>query len=825
MNNKKIPFRALTLSATVSLLIGCGGSSSSAPTPETPPPPPANTAPTTENDVADTLNGAAITIDVIANDADAEGDTLTITEISDTATLGSAAIDGNMIVYTPQNLAMGVDTLTYEISDGENTATGEITITNRQSLVLSGLVTDAPVANAEVSVTVNGETFTTQADASGSYELTITVSGDDNESMLLSGNGVGEQSHISLVSSLGSFTDTLMALTGEDTPASNAPRLMAAEDGRTISSDSDASLIVSHVSTASTLLYGEYVENGGEGTFSDFSSELNDDALMALAGFIKLLADNPDYPLPEGETTLTIFSNPDTSIEEATTTYLQENGFLNEDGTPTEEHQNALNDAIEETLKDEALATNYTNDDVAGKTWAQFFSRKTLVYGGDVFTFNADGTGTASRADYNGAVVISDFEWELTDGVVSATFTSGNESIGYSYCGNEQNDWFIEQWGEEAAASMTAMCEAGLVPGYQPIITTTRVSDQFLKNSDSDGVVRSAWTSNYQYTLTLNHDAEVPVSFSYTDSATSVMKYADMSSVIAVSEAAVTESDWALYFNSQKTYYVEGEAEPIGVYDGLMYDVVSFDSDKTLSTELGGMAGTWNVAGDALSMSVGGNTYHIQPFKTFGTRLLALFRTSNEEGSYQYVAQLVPVDEAAVADVEVTSDLPVIWTAMINGHIESSWNEDIPTVDILFGFYFDEDGTFGRYYPNFDDDYQSFITDRESLNWQWSRAGNTVQMDGYREDIYKRRRQWRLLTVEDDGMMFSLESFGWLYNSEYWGETDPLLLAPRLAPVKQYNWQELYPELWENSSLSAAPVIMSQETLKAMDKKYEDVSR
>ncbi|MEW9799565.1 Ig-like domain-containing protein [Alteromonas sp. CYL-A6] len=821
MENMKLTLCGAAM--TAALLSGCGGSSDSDTTiQDPPPPPPANTAPTTENDVADTLNGAAITIDVIANDADAEGDTLTITEISDTATLGSAAIDGNMIVYTPQNLAMGVDTLTYEISDGENTATGEITITNRQSLVLSGLVTDAPVANAEVSVTVNGETFTTQADASGSYELTITVSGDDNESMLLSGNGVGEQSHISLVSSLGSFTDTLMALTGEDTPASNAPRLMAAEDGRTISSDSDASLIVSHVSTASTLLYGEYVENGGEGTFSDFSSELNDDALMALAGFIKLLADNPDYPLPEGETTLTIFSNPDTSIEEATTTYLQENGFLNEDGTPTEEHQNALNDAIEETLKDEALAAKYTSDDVAGATWAQFFSRKTLVYGGDVFTFNEDETGTTSRSDYFGSVIISDFEWEIIDGVLSVTFTSGNESISYSFCSNEQNDWFIEQWGEDAATTMAEMCEAGLVPGNQPIITATRVSDQFLKNSDSDGVVRSAWTSNFQYTLTLNHDAEVPVSFSYTTSTTSVMKYADMSSVIAVSEDAVTESDWALYFNSQKTFYIDGEAEPIEEYDGLMYDVVSFDGDKTLSTEMGGMAGTWNVAGDALSMSVGGNTYHIQPFKTFGTRLLALFRTSNEEGNYQYVAQLVPVDEAAVAEVEVTSDLPVIWTAMINGHIEGYWDGDVPSLDILFGYHFAEDGTFGRYYPDTRDDNQSIITDKDNLNWQWSRDGNTVQMDGFVPYAYKRRRQWRLITIEEDGMMFSLESFGWLY-SEYWGG-DTLILPPRLAPVKQYNWQELYPEQWENSTFSATPDGMSKDEIMALDKRYEKLS-
>ncbi|MDD9892684.1 MAG: Ig-like domain-containing protein [Gammaproteobacteria bacterium] len=75
------------------------------------------------------------TINALANDADVASAGLTITSVSSTATLppstaGAVSTDGSTITYTPATGFNGVETLSYEITDGNsNTATGLITIT------------------------------------------------------------------------------------------------------------------------------------------------------------------------------------------------------------------------------------------------------------------------------------------------------------------------------------------------------------------------------------------------------------------------------------------------------------------------------------------------------------------------------------------------------------------------------------------------------------------------------------------------------------------------------------------------------------------------
>ncbi len=85
---------------------------------------------TTDEDVAVSLN-------VIANDTDVDGDTLEL--LSASAQNGSVAISGGIVTYTPNSDFNGSDTVSYEISDGNGgTATGELTVT-------VNAINDAPV--------------------------------------------------------------------------------------------------------------------------------------------------------------------------------------------------------------------------------------------------------------------------------------------------------------------------------------------------------------------------------------------------------------------------------------------------------------------------------------------------------------------------------------------------------------------------------------------------------------------------------------------------------------------------------------------------------
>ena len=105
---------------------------------------PVNDAPIANADSATIDEDAApILINVLANDSDVDGDSLTISAAS--ANIGSVSVVGNQIQYTPAADDNGLATVTYTVSDnngGTSTATLTITITP---------VNDAPIANADTA--------------------------------------------------------------------------------------------------------------------------------------------------------------------------------------------------------------------------------------------------------------------------------------------------------------------------------------------------------------------------------------------------------------------------------------------------------------------------------------------------------------------------------------------------------------------------------------------------------------------------------------------------------------------------------------------------
>lgn len=101
----------------------------------------ANCPPVAEDDAAATIAGSPVTVDVLANDSDPDGDTLTVTGNTDPAN-GSVVDNGDgTFTYTPNNGFTGDDTFTYTISDGNGgTDTATVTITvNSVALQLTAI--------------------------------------------------------------------------------------------------------------------------------------------------------------------------------------------------------------------------------------------------------------------------------------------------------------------------------------------------------------------------------------------------------------------------------------------------------------------------------------------------------------------------------------------------------------------------------------------------------------------------------------------------------------------------------------------------------------
>ncbi len=79
---------------------------------------PGNTFPVASPDKAFSPSDTPISIDVLNNDSDPDGDAITIESVSD-AENGSVQINDNMITYTPEVGFSGIDTFAYTISDGK----------------------------------------------------------------------------------------------------------------------------------------------------------------------------------------------------------------------------------------------------------------------------------------------------------------------------------------------------------------------------------------------------------------------------------------------------------------------------------------------------------------------------------------------------------------------------------------------------------------------------------------------------------------------------------------------------------------------------------
>ena len=103
---------------------------------------PVNDSPVANPDTATINEDSSTTVNVVANDTDTEGDSLTITTVS--ADSGSATIVANQIQYTPQADYNGTAVVTYTISDGEAATSATLNITINS-------VNDAPVANPDTA--------------------------------------------------------------------------------------------------------------------------------------------------------------------------------------------------------------------------------------------------------------------------------------------------------------------------------------------------------------------------------------------------------------------------------------------------------------------------------------------------------------------------------------------------------------------------------------------------------------------------------------------------------------------------------------------------
>jgi len=148
-----------------------------------------NLPPVAVDDVAETLVNLPVTIPVLDNDTDPNGDVLTIVEISDPAN-GTALLnpDGT-VTYTPDTDFVGTDTFTYIITDGEFFDTAMVVITILPDTINLPPVAVDDVAETMVNLPVTIPVLDNDTDPNGDVLTVVEISDPANGTALLNPDG------------------------------------------------------------------------------------------------------------------------------------------------------------------------------------------------------------------------------------------------------------------------------------------------------------------------------------------------------------------------------------------------------------------------------------------------------------------------------------------------------------------------------------------------------------------------------------------------------------------------------------------------------------
>ncbi|MDG2687238.1 tandem-95 repeat protein, partial [Vibrio parahaemolyticus] len=153
---------------------------------------PVNDAPVAKDDIATTQEDTAVTIDVLPNDSDVDGDKLSIESASVPKEQGTVEVVNGKLVFTPAENFNGDAEITYTVTDGQLTDEAKVTVTVNP-------VNDAPTIKVDAveSITedaVNTDTvvatLTVRDTDTPEDQLTVSLENNSNGYFVLVGNEV-----------------------------------------------------------------------------------------------------------------------------------------------------------------------------------------------------------------------------------------------------------------------------------------------------------------------------------------------------------------------------------------------------------------------------------------------------------------------------------------------------------------------------------------------------------------------------------------------------------------------------------------------------------
>ncbi|MFT7307112.1 MAG: hypothetical protein ACI9P7_002383 [Candidatus Azotimanducaceae bacterium] len=561
---------------------------------------------------------------------------------------------------------------------------------------LTGLVTDGPIPFATVSVTINGTTFTTQADEFGQYSLPIASS--SLESLVkveASGTDPETSTPIEFVNFTGTFERVI-----EDEPEN-----------------------VTNVTTASFILAVEANDGTEPTTLAELQAAetaIDANKLFELAAVIKLLVDDPNYTLPEGYDNILDFAADGAAVA----TFVAEAGSA------------AIDAAIAEILADSDLVVGFKETNIPDRYFAVPTANPGyLARRGGIFEFDAtDFTGSILAFNsFSGTPIEQTFTWSVEQGrlvieydlpVVQSFFFDIEETTATP---------------EEIAAFKQALDTSQVLGNIETLRTTyTRVNDGTLVDTVAkEDVRRLTWPDvvlpNNQ-TIIFAPREEITSAVADTlrsnDKIQPIPLIASCDALQANSECV--EGVWGGSFQYAPGEYFRGGTYPESNWG----DVMNFNANGTVTGVISDITSNWRVENDSLLINyANGTEQRITLVDNIGLEYGVLNEYQTPTGRFATYDIFVKGDQQfSFTEEYVTSPPGKHWNGDVNTWIPGSLNED-GTRPLLsfFGWQLEFDGTGRNIYGSRFDSNGDGIDDNNLVFRanEWSLEANRLKIDRF----------------------------------------------------------------------------------------------
>lgn len=750
MNNKLVSFAFACV-----FVSACGGGSGSESTPGNPTPAtPSNTAPIANNDSAIIQNGALSSINVLANDTDANNQTLSISRITQAPNNGTATINGTNIDYIPNSGYLGADTLTYEVSDGSLSDTAQISITSKATLTIEGKVAKGDSAISSIDIEINGESTSSQIDNEGNYSASVELSSYEGDVWLRATDGA----QISLSSYAGSVDD-LLAVRNEQFVVNPA----LAEG-----------VLVDELSTAKIILVKKWLgadERPSADVFVKALAQYTDADFYNLAAHITLLVNDAEVLVNSGETLESLFVGESTiasDLEDNLIAYLFPQGFLQQFSLLSEAYKLKQIDAITNLLEANGRVLSFSEQELQGirlfETPYMFNYARNRVDPNTTQTKEYASNNTGKYFD-DFASSINDFSWTIDDGQVSETYQpviNENTDRAYYISPNDAKTAAADFGSDALGATEESLATGGSVALIRQLkhVNITKVGEQ---NGYLEILLESTFLETLEVQLPLTNEVQFftrnNVNHTFTNALSSLQTESELlnqNSIVGRWSIPLLELDWSVEVNDQVT-------EP----EELILDrVITFNTDGSANIDGTNDAISWTIIGGVLTIDRGDNNT--------STKLTVLTGENDElfvQGEYLLNGELyivrggrmVKSNIDPMAPPSLITEEPLAWLTYSQNAYNSQaidMQNQASTFRYVFGYLINNDATMGRISSSlaeFNDEVDTFRNDADTNLWTYEIDNDKVLFKQNKQFGTLQQRQWQLLREADDGFLIVIE--------------------------------------------------------------------